>query len=607
MAKNNKKTKQDTKKTLEQFSDAFKSSIDYCRPQWEAYLRFYGFWRGIKPAILDSTISGIWLNIFHSIVQQRKPQIFENVFSNPEYVTLKADSPEYDLMVEPTQTWLRDLLDEKIKIRSDAEATITSTLIGGTGFRMPYVRYVERDGQQVPIISSKDLCFFNVLPSPNGSLINPSDHHRDDAVDWMCVIGWMREDIIKQMKNSDDEGWNSEQIDKLLANRDAGVRGEEDNYKDQFKQINGMSYDGYGAQYLKNASLPDGMKKRRVVHWYLRDRHVIVAEDAYVIYDGEPPLGEGIIPVVKYCITPDLKNFYGISQIEMVEDLVMAMIMNYNYRMDHMIGVMFPTVWIRDDIWRGKSEDDFIPRPYSVNRFPTSITNPRDAIYYDRRPEVTQQTFMDEDRMKAFLQNISGELETSGSYGDVVGNRTAYGVSAIQGALKARPGMEAAILEETGFREEITLLLKLGDMHITTPQRVRVKASSGATAWQRVSPLDITDKFTVVMHGTKFMSEKQESFNKLLALYPYWNNNPGVDMFELNNDIAKTHNIVTNPDKIFVPPAPPPVASQVGPPASQGGVGGAASAMDITQGIRSRQRENSPQAQEQRREGIRVL
>ncbi|HKL20217.1 MAG TPA: hypothetical protein VJ904_00340, partial [Tichowtungia sp.] len=338
--------------------------------------------------------------------------------------------------------------------------------------------------------------------------INPTDYHRDDAVDWVFIIDWWPEERLNAMKKNGGEGWNKSEIDRLLKKEADGTESEEENYKNQFKQINGMSYEGYGNQYATGKNIPEGKRKRRVVHWLCRDRHVIVAEDRCVIFEGEPPLGKGIIPLVKYSITPDLKNFYGISMIEMVEDLVMAMVMNFNYRMDHMLGVMFPTTWIRADLWQGKSEDDFIPRPYAVNRFPQSVTRPQDAIFYDRRPEVSQQTFMDEDRMKSFLQSVSGELETSGSYGDVVGNRSATGVTTIAGALRARPNMEAAIMEETGFREEISLLLKLGDIHINAPQNVPVPDSTGATRWRTVSPLDITDKFTVQMHGARYMADQ---------------------------------------------------------------------------------------------------
>jgi len=598
-----------SQKTLGEFTDAFKASAEYVKPQWDAYLRRYQLWRGVKPPEMDNTISRIWINLAHSMVQQRLPLIFENVFSHPDYLTLKSDAPEYDLMADGAQAWLRDLLDDKIKIRSDAMTTVQTALIGGTGFRMPYVRYVEREGRKVPLISSKDIDFLNVLPSPNGSRMNPDDYHRDDAVDWVHVIDWWREDKIKAAADNGEPGWNKDQIGKLLANESPGYEGEEDNYKNQFKQINGMSYEGYGRAYANGKNVPDGMRKRRVVHWLCRTRHVIVAEDAYVIYDGKPPMGEGVIPLVKYVITPDLKNFYGISMIEMVEDLIMAIVMNFNYRMDHMLGVMFPTTWIRSDLWQGKSEDDFIPRPYSVNKFPSSVSDPRNAIFYDRRPEVSQQTFMDEDRMKSFLQSVSGELETSGSYGDVVGNRSATGVTTIAGALRARPNMEAAILEETGFREEITLLLKLGDIHINTKQTVPVPRMTGATAWREISPLDITDKFTVQLHGARYMADQQQSFQKLMSLYPYWNNNPGVDAFELNRQVASTHRIIPDPEKVFVPPAPPALpASPARPSASQGAApGGAASMMNAAQAPQSMQRETSPSAQQGRTKELRVF
>jgi hypothetical protein len=594
--KESKTGNKEVKADLESFREAFKISADYCKPQWDNYLRFYKLFRGIKPPEMDATISNIWINIFNSIVANRRAQIFDMVFSHPEYVTLKSDSPEYDLMRDSAQAWLRELLDEKIKIRSDALATVDSALIGGTGYRMPYVRYENRNGRQTPIISSKDVHFFNCLPSPNGGLINPTDYHREDAVDWMLVVDWWTEEKIEKCKNM--PGYNKEQINKMLGKEATGGsdRYEEDSYKDSFKTINGLSYEGYSSQASKVTNLPAVAKKRRLVHWYLRDRHLIVAEDAYVIYSGEPPIGEGVIPLVKYSVSPDLKNFFGISQIEMVEDLVMAMIMNFNYRMDHMLGVMFPTTWIRDDIKRGKSMDDFIPRPYAVNFFPDSVSDIRNAIHYDRRPEVTQQTFVDEDRMKAWLQAVSGEMETTGSYADVVGNRSATGVSTIANQLKARPNMEAAILEETGLREECTLLLKLGDLHVNSVQDigrygdgfVSVPGSASSSAWREVSPLDVTDKFTVRMHGTKHLSDENQRFQKLISLYPYWNNNPGVDQYELNKQISETANVLPEPDKVFVPPAPPPGVSPARPQAAMPGApGGAASALDINQVSRS--------------------
>lgn len=572
----------------EQFIEAFKVSIDYVEPVWEDYIRFYEYWRGIKPVELDSTISGIWLNIFHQLVQNRLPLLFENVFSHPEYLTLESDSPEYDFSRLPAQMWLRNLLDDKIKIRSSAHQTLLSACIGGTGFRMPYVRYVNKGGRMEPIITSRDVNFFSALPSPNGYRINPDDYNSDNAVDWMFVIDWWSEDQIKALGSSEEA--NKDQIGKLLNEESGRDTYEEDNYKNRFKTINGQSFDGYGQLYRDISNLPKSIKKRRVVHWFRRDKHIIVAEDAYVIFSGKTPFDDGTIPLVKYSASPDLNSFYGISQLELVEDLVMAMIMNFNYRMDHMLGVMFPTTWIRDDLKRGKTKDDFIPRPYSVNHFPSSVNDIRNAIYYDRRPEVSQQTFVDEDRMKSWLQGIAGELETTGSMQDVVGNKTASGVTTIASQLKARPNMEAAILEETGFREEATLLLRLGDKHINRPVTVRTPGGAGNTPWQRVSPHDITDKFTVRMHGAKYHMDKQMSFQKMLALYPLWNGKPGINQFELDSQALSVADVFPQPEKIVAPPAPPPPEMAVRPsaptPASPAGPGGAASSLDLNQSAR---------------------
>lgn len=580
------KSAKGTMQTLGQFRDAFKLSMSAVQPHWDQYLRLYKLWRGVKPAALDATISNIWINLCHSLVQDRLPEIFANVFSNPDYMTLESDHPRYDLSRDAAQTWLRHLLDDKIKIRSDAMGTMQSVLIGGTGFRMPYVRYAKNISDQwVPTISSRDIDFYNVLPSANGGLMNPDDGGRDDAVDWIFIIDWWTEAKIEAMADQKIEGWNVEQVGKML--RDPASYGaeryEEDAYKNEFKQVNGMSYSSYGEQSAKVPNLPASAKKRRIIHWLRRDKHIIVGEDAFVLYEGKPPMGEGVIPLVKYCVTPDMKQFYGIGQLEMAEDLIMAMVMNFNYRMDHLLGTMFPTAWIRDDIRRGKTKDDFIPRPYSVNFFPQSVSDIQSAIFYDRRPEVSQQTFIEEDRMKALLNMVAGSPNNMASMGDIVGNnRSSGGVTSVMSKMAGRPNMESAIIEETGFREECMLLLKLGDIHVTEPEFVPTPAESGSGRWTEVSPLDITDKFTVRMRGSRYLADQNTRFQKMLALYPYWNNNPAFDQYELNRQVAESAEVLPDVKRALVPPAMPAGAPSVRPSlGATGAPGGAASTMTM--------------------------
>lgn len=103
------------------------------------------------------------------------------------------------------------------------------------------------------------------------------------------------------------------------------------------------------------------------------------------------------------------------------------------------------------------------------------------------------------------------------------------------------------------------------------------------------------------------MADQTQSFQKLMSLYPYWNNNPGVDQYELNRQVSETHRILPEPDKAFVPPAPALPVSPGRPSVMQGGPGGAASMMDMTQSARGQQREAGAGAQRGRNESARVF
>lgn len=194
--------------------------------------------------------------------------------------------------------------------------------------------------------------------------------------------------------------------------------------------------------------------------------------------------------------------------------------------------------------------------------------------------------------MKSFLQGISGEMETTGSYGNVVGNRSATGVTTIANELKARPNMEAAILEETGFRDEIQMLLTLGAKHVNENVFINTPATATTTPWTEVSHYDICDRFTVHMHGSKWQFDQNQRYQKLLGMYPFWNQNPGVDQYQLNVQANEVADVLSDPDKVFIPPAPQPTEDLTVRPnmnALPAGPGGPASALDPRQGENQRQ------------------
>jgi|GEM_PF-2183669 len=584
------------------YKDAMDAAIEYARPHWEMYARMYQLWRGKRFKALNATTSKIMVNLAHSMVQDRIPKIIESVFSGDEFITVTADNPENEPFAEANQLWLRDCLNDKVKLRSTIHPTMQSMLFGGTAYRSPFVKY----DKGRPVLGSRPIEFFHVLPSPDGGRINPFELDVSEACAWVMVIDWWTEDKIKALPA---EHRNDEGIAKMFRQRRDQDNYPEDNYRNVFGTIGQFQYGGPAEWRLRldSVDIGDGRRKRRIVHWFRRDKHVIIGEDAFLLYDGPAYMDSGYFPLVKYNLTNDLDNWFGISFLEMIEDLIKAVVMNINYRTDHVLGVMFPVTWIRQDLQQKYQPRDFLPRPYDVKFFPTAVKRIQDAIYYDRRPEVGNDTFMDEDRMKQFLQKIAGQTETTSSMNDVVGNRTATGVTSILNELAGRPNMEALIVENQGLREEASLLLMLGAQHFTErngfTEFIRTPGTVGQ--WTEIDPEDITDNFTVHTQGSRFVAEKNLNFQRLLAMYPFWSQSSVIDQYQLAKQSMDVVPVLPNPSAVLVKPqpeAPPEALAMLGMEGTGGpqgaGVGrpgGAASQQDIRQPTNSMANRNTPE------------
>jgi hypothetical protein len=90
------------------------------------------------------------------------------------------------------------------------------------------------------------------------------------------------------------------------------------------------------------------------------------------------------------------------------------------------------------------------------------------------------------------------------------------------------------------------------------------------------------------MHGAKYHMDKNVSFQKMMALYPMWNNKEGVNQFQLDKQVAEVADVLPEPEKVFVPPAaPPPADLSVRPSELPAGPGGAASQQNLGNQARS--------------------
>ncbi len=574
---------------VKSYIEAFEVSLDFCKPIWDEAILLYELFKLKKFSALQKTHSQIAINLHHSMIIDRAPKIQQNVFGSTNLISLIPTSPESEPFRDENEAWIRDLYKRVLNIHYESATTVTGALICGTAYRMPYVTWggAANDGGELRrIIDSCPKDFFSVLPSPNGGYVNPSNKGRSSAVDYVFVVDWMSSDKIKKL--SDAGIFNKADAEAMLAK--SGVSREdwpELQYQNRFAYANKIAYGGSQTWRTRLEKIKETPNRRRVVHWFLRDKWYIIGEDAFLLYSGEPVArdenGDGVIPIAKYTTCPDGENWFGIPYLKLIDDILKAMIMNVNFRFDHLLSIMFPQTYIRDDVRQNKPVSSFRRVPGAIHSYPMTVSDIQKAIWYDQGKGVDAQAFVDENSLKALLQKVAGMAETTSSLNDVVGNKTATGVTTIMGELMGRPNMESINFEMGGLREETKILLYLADKYIEDPQLLR-STRVGGFPWSRISPEVLNAAFDVETHGTRYMSEKNINFQKLIAYAPLINQSPVFDEYEKQKQMAEIADVLPHPDRAIIKPSPMEAGLLGGETANaQRGTGGAASPFDITQ------------------------
>jgi hypothetical protein len=549
--------------TVRAYQEAFQVSVDWVAPYWTVAARLYGLWRGQRPWQLDGTFSKIMVNSANSIEADRRPKLKANILGSSRPFQLQARTPEREFSVEANEDWLNwKMMDEdQVNLGGSIDPTLQSTTIMGTGYRMPVLKRLPTpsgEGTET-VIGSEDVDFFSILPAPHGGELNPIDRWQESAIPHFFHIDWMTNKQIEDTF-SHLEGWNAEAyaaMNDVKAGSDESAIAEQ--YREKFQIIGGIKYAGKDTWRERMNSIEGLDKRHRVVWWHRRDKLIFIAKDNFKLYEGAPVMGHGVLPLVKYCINPDFKEWFGIGTLELLEDLILAMMMNFNYRMDWLARAMFPAKWIRKDVMAGKPESYFRDRPYALMDFPSHVQDINKVIWYDRLPEITPQHFMEDERMKMLLQDISGMPSMAKGQGTPgLSEGGATGIVTMAQAAGDRLQSESKLLEANGLAQEARLMLAMGAKHVLERQDIRSPSNSSGFAWTEVDPDDITDEYTVLVNGTSTKSLRDQAFQKLVAMFPIWNQNPYINQEKLHRLSVETSDLTPNVQELLVSPEPSP-------------------------------------------------
>ena len=541
-------------KEVQQFRHVFEIDLDAAKPQWSLVSRLMGLYRGLLPEELNGTFSKIMLNTAFAIVQERIGLLHGNLFAKESgSPSLDANTPFFEMLRPQAEDWLRDMVHSPSKLNMPAEflaRTLPEVCVAGTAFRMPYLTPDRK-------INSKHVDFFQIVPSANGGQVNPIDRDSEDVLSHFHWIDWWTNEQIAALKGY--KGYNKEGAEAAMASSSTSNEDLEDSYKEIGNIVGGVQFGGNKTDWRIRMGDIEGISgRKRIVFWFQRGHLTIIAQDRYKIYSGDGPLNNKKLPLAVYHCCPFGNSIYGISGIEMVEDLIRARMMNFNFRQDYLAKLMFPTRWMREDIMSGKSKTSFQDSPFSIHQFPVG-TNIKEALFIDRMPEITPQSFQDESAMKQFTDENYGLTDYSrGSPGRMTDNRTATGLVSMIKQAQGRLTTESYILEKFGLAQELQLILSFGSQFMLEDQDVRVSRKDGGWNWTTVEADAISDSYTVQTHGTRYMQEKEQSFAKMMQLYPLWNQDPMIDRFELRKQVGEAAAVFTDLERLIVEPPPQP-------------------------------------------------
>lgn len=539
------------------------------------------------------------LQLAYAMIEQELPRSARQIFNSPDWFDLDAKEPQLEYPAKAAKKWTQYQMDKVQNLPYTVIPTLQEAYLFGTGYRAYTHRYLRRHTNARREPSGRALGFpygfhtvtdeeirsticgsyvnqFNVLPLPGGGLCNAVDTESDAVTDAVILVTYETDTALKGA--AEDESYNGSEVGRLLKAAGSDANDPSAQFKDSLIMDSEMWSRLPMPQWAQKvrAERMNLAKRYRVVWLFSRDRWLGVGEDRFVLYDG--PGAIDAIPIAKFSPSMNLNHWYGRGLVEITEDLLLAINLNLNARLDYMTQNMHPTTWISQTILAslpgGRKSLD--PEPYAVRPFPSQIEDIRKALFHDRNPDISQQAFLEQGQMDEMLQRVSGmPTLLSGMAGGAPVEGGATGVTSLISEATVRSTFRARMIENSGLRESLWLTLKYGGKYRDEDELVKVTGADG-WPWERVPHEAITDGYGINITGTRNFNLAEQTFQRMMAISQLWMGNPLVeDQKEALRQALEAAQVFDNVDRIVgsTTKTPPPMQAAEAP-----GVGGVPSA-----------------------------
>lgn len=500
----------------------FAISKEYCRDFHDRFDRAYQYYRSYREFDYEYWYRyQLFMPYIFSIIESITPDFVEALIGTDDFFDVRATGPDRQRAYN-MELLMRYQINERMQFYSKILMWIKSILIFGNGvvyagWKKKTKTFTRKEWMVDPLLGMVgsipvkrkedvindpfiDTIFIkNCFPQPHKESIKESDWFIERAyVDW---------EFIQKLKNSGLDGNVYKNLDEI---KKTSIPSDYSNVAEEMNDLIGVS---------TTATKDPINKPVELLKYWREDRCIIVANRKVVIRDTENPFDHKEIPYTDAKNYPLDKEFFGISDVDLLiplQDVVNDMT---NFRLDNLVDLI-NTSYVAQ---RGKgiNPDDVIAGPSRI-----VWSDDINAIKDLKKPSLPQYAYQEPEMMYKTMQRVSGAQEY---YQGVTPERkeTATGITKLQQAAQRRFGYRIKLMQKTAFKQILTQMCQLNQQLLPMDYCIKVFKENKDI---QLNPWDIAGKFSIQVSGSSKLAGIEE---RMMQVWSQAKNDPYFDQLEL--------------------------------------------------------------------------
>jgi hypothetical protein len=438
-------------------TNRFDISKDYCRDFHERFDKAYQYYRSYREFDYEYWYRyQLFMPYIFSIIESITPDFVEALIGTDDFFDVRATGQDRDKAYN-MEMLMRYQINERMQFFNKVLMWIKSILIFGngvvyTGWKKKTKTFNRKEWVTDPLLGMIgsvnvkqtedvindpfiDTVFIkNCFPQPHKESIKDSSWFIERAfVDW---------EFIQSLKSKGlEENGVYKNLDEIKKTK---TPSDYDNVAQEMNDLIGISME---------ASKDPINKPVELLKYWREDKCIIVANKRVVIRNTDNPFDHKEIPYVDQKNYHLDKEFFGISDVDLLIPLQDVCNDMTNFRLDNLVDLINTSYVAGRN--KGINPDDVIAGPSRI-----IWSDDVNAIVPLNKPSLPATAYQEPEMMYKTMQRVSGAQEY---YQGVTPDRkeTATGITKLQQAAQRRFGYRIKLMQKTAFKQILTQMCQL--------------------------------------------------------------------------------------------------------------------------------------------------